>query len=120
MDLVWLDNGPGVVIVVGLSLDVVGFVLLLMTTTYDWIRHEIEIDRILQDYDDPGRDEVLFPRTNLATAKSTIKDSQRKWIRQASRAASWNRRRRWTAVGLILGGFGLQIVGQLWSIIGGS
>ena len=118
MDLAWLDNGPGVVIVVGLSLDVVGFVLLLRTTTYDWIRREIEIDRILLDYNDPGRGSVLFPRRNLYTTKSRIKDTQHRWIGLASRAASWNRRRRWTAVGLILGGFGLQIVGQLWSIVG--
>lgn len=118
MELGWLDNGPGVAIVIGLSLDVVGFILLLITTTYNWIRREFEIDSILLDYNDPGRDEVLFPRTNLATAKGTIKDSQRRWIRQASRAARWNRRKRWVAVGLILGGFGLQIVGQLWSIIG--
>ena len=118
MDLGLLDNGPGIAIVIGLFLDVVGFVLLLRTTTYNWIRREIEIDRILRDYNDPGRKAVLFPDHNLYTNKSMIRDTQHRWIGLARSAVSWNRRKRWTAVGLILAGFGLQIIGQLWSIIG--
>ena len=118
MDLEWLHNGPGIVIVCGLGLDVAGFVLLLVTTTYSWIRREIDIDRVYRELNDQDRKAVIFPGNNLATVKDTISVDERKWMDSESRETKWNRRRRWTAVGMILFGFICQICGQVWSLLG--
>ena len=118
MDFEWLHNGPGIVIVFGLVLDITGFVLLLVTTTYGWIRREIDIDRVLRELNDPDRKAVIFPWNNLATNKDTISVADRAWMDSEGGSAKWNRRKRWTAVGMILFGFICQICGQVWSLLG--